>query len=82
MDEQTRERLYAARDEWRDAMDAYREQAEKHVLMWWGDAPIAPKPDFQPLTREAFKKLEALREEEQSRKDAYYALAKELGLAE
>ncbi|RHW27819.1 hypothetical protein D0Z08_05845 [Nocardioides immobilis] len=81
MDEQTRERLYAARDEWRDAMDAYREQADKHVLMWWGDRP-PPKLDLQPVTHEAIKRLEALREEEQSRKDAYYALARELGLAE
>jgi hypothetical protein len=57
-----RERIIAAWEVWRDAQKAYRDEAAKYIVMWWGDEPPPTGPE--PVTLEALAELSRLREAE------------------
>ena len=58
MDELQRKELIAAWDEWETAEDAYREEAQKHFSLAWGDERHTV---MEPFTTEALARLAALR---------------------
>jgi hypothetical protein len=57
-----REEIRAAAIAWRDAEQAYHEQAKKHMVWEFGDADAAVSTDPEPLTSQARDTLRSLRQ--------------------
>jgi hypothetical protein len=74
MDDADRDRVFAARDAWRNAVAAYGDELDRYVAAGWpGAGPVA---DPEPLTPDAWKRLQELQAAEQAaRRDLEELLA-------